>query len=167
MRIAGRIGLLTQTSGCVFLVLKKLTLLLMASTLFFVSVASASTITYNVTVDTSSISGTTGSFDINFNPGPSTTQSASLQVLNFTGDGSLVGAPELSGNVTDNGGSLTFDNGAALNDFFTGFKFGNMMSFDLSFFGPAVSAPDGVSDSGSSLSFSMFSDAAVPVLTQS
>jgi hypothetical protein len=42
---------------------------------------------------TSSISGTAGSLDFQFNPGPLVTQAASLQVLDFMTDGSLAGGP--------------------------------------------------------------------------
>jgi hypothetical protein len=60
--------------------------LFIASFLCFASMASAAPVTYDVSVDTSSISGTAGSLDFNFNPGPLVTQSASLQILNFTSD---------------------------------------------------------------------------------
>ena len=70
----------------------------LALTLAVSGVASADI--YHATVDTSSISGTTGSLDFNFNPGPLVTQSASLQILNFSGDGMLVGSPVLIGDVT-------------------------------------------------------------------
>jgi hypothetical protein len=126
-------------------------------------------ITYQVTVNTSSISGTTGSLDFQFNPGPLVTQSASLRILNFRSDGTLAGACPCS--KGDGSGqlpaTLTFDNGAAFNDYFDKFTFGTPISFDVSFFGPALSTPDGVSTSGSSFVFSMFSDIAgtFPVLT--
>jgi len=134
----------------------------------------ADPITYGVTVDTSSISGTTGSLDFNFNPGPSVTQSASLQILNFTSAETLVTCAanvqgfcptgDVSGTLP---GTLTFDNGTAFNDYFDGFTFGTTISFDVSFYGPALSAPDGVSTSSSTFAFSMFSDAAgtIPALT--
>ena len=53
--------------------------------------AVAGPITYDVTVDTSSIAGTMGSLDFNFNPGPLVTQAASLQIIDFTSDGTLAG----------------------------------------------------------------------------
>ena len=46
-------------------------------------VASASPITYNVLVNTSSIAGTTGSLDFNFNPGVLITQAASVQIFSL------------------------------------------------------------------------------------
>ena len=134
----------------------------------FAGLASAETI-YDVAVDTSSISGTTGSLDFNFNPGPSATQSASLQILNFTSDGALAGnCPCGTGDVSGQlPATLTFDNATGFNDYFDDFTFGSTISFAVSLYGPALSAPDGVSTSGSTFSFSMFFDAAgtIPALT--
>jgi hypothetical protein len=130
--------------------------------------ASASPITYAVTVNTSSISGTAGSLEFQFNPG-GLSQAASLQILNFSSNGTLDGAPSVIGDVS--GGplpaTLTFDNGTALNDYFQGFTFGSTISFNMSFFGPALSSPNGTSTTGSTFAFSMFSDAGgtTPVLT--
>jgi len=141
---------------------------LLFGVLFLCFVGSASADIYDVTIDTSSIAGTAGSLDFNFNPGPLVTQAASLQILNFSSDGSLAGSPILTGDVSGAlPATVTFDNGTAFNDYFGGFTFGKTISFDLSLYGPAVSSPDGVSTSGSAFAFSMFSDAAgtVPVLT--
>jgi hypothetical protein len=142
--------------------------LFIASVLFAASVAQAGPITYDVTVNTSSIAGTAGSLDFQFNPGPLTTQSASLQILDFTSDGVLAGSPSLTGDVSGAlPGTLTYDNGTQYNDFFEDFTYGTTLSFEVSLYGPALSAPDGVSTSGSIFAFSMFSDSAgtVPVLT--
>jgi hypothetical protein len=143
--------------------------LLFALGLFcFASMASAAPITYDVTVDSSSISGTAGSFDFEFNPGPLVTQAASLQILNFASNATLAGNPSLTGDVAGAlPATLTFDNGTALNDYFEGFTFSSTLSFQVSLFGPALSSPDGVSTSGSTFAFSMFSDAAgtIPTLT--
>jgi hypothetical protein len=134
----------------------------------------ADAVTYDVTVDTSSLSTTTGSLDFNFNPGPLTTQSASLQILNFASDGTLENCAtnvqgycptgDVSGTLP---GTLTFDNGTAFNDYFDDFTFGSTISFDVSLYGPALTAPDMVSMSGSTFAFSIFSDPAgtVPALT--
>ena len=142
--------------------------LLIAAFLCFASMASAAPITYDVTVDTSSILGTAGSFDFNFNPGPLVTQPASLQILDFTSDGVLAGSPALTGDVAGAlPATLTFDNGTGFNDYFEGFTFGSTLSFQVSLYGPALSSPDGTSTSGSTFAFSMFSDAAgtMPALT--
>jgi hypothetical protein len=149
--------------------MRQLSLLSVALFLCAVAAASASPVSYRVTVNSSSIAGATGSLDFNFNPGPLVSQPASLQILNFVSDGSAYGAPQTFGDVS--GGplpaSLTFDNGAALNDYFAGFTFGSKLTFDLSLFGQALASPDGTSTSGSAFAFSMFSDAAgsIPVLT--
>jgi hypothetical protein len=135
--------------------------LFLASFLCFASMTSAAPITYNVTVDSTSISGTAGSLDFEFNPGPLVTQAASLQILNFASDGTPAGNPSLTGDVTGAlPATLTFDNGTAFNDYFEGFTFGSTLSFQVSLFGPALSSPDGKSTSGSTFAFSMFSDAA-------
>ena len=136
------------------------------------SSASASADSYEVNVNTSSIAGTTGSLDFNFNPGPlGATQAASLQILDFSSDGTLAVSPlspMLTGDVSGSlPGVLTFDNGTPFNDYFQGFTYGSTLSFEISLFGPALSSPDGVSTSGSAFAFSMFSDPAgtIPVLT--
>jgi len=146
----------------------RLRLIFVVALFCFIAAASANQVDETVTVDTSSLNGTAGSLDFNFNPGPLATQSASLQILNFSSDGVLAGSPPTTGDVSGLlPGTLTFDNGTALNDYFEGFTFGNALSFDMSFFGPALSSPDGTSKSGSSFAFSMFSDAAgtAPALT--
>src|SRR5215472_6236002 len=63
------------------------------------STSLAAPITYDVTVDTSSITGVAGSLDFEFNPGPLVSQPASLQILDFTSDGALAGTPALTGDV--------------------------------------------------------------------
>lgn len=139
--------------------------------LFLLSAACtmADPLTYEFTVNTSSISGTAGSLDFNFNPGPLVTQAASLQILDFSSNGSLAGncpcgTGDLSGQLP---ATITFDNGTAFNDYFDQFTYGSTLSFDVSLYGPALSSPDGISTSGSAFAFSMFSDTdgTVPVLT--
>ena len=134
----------------------------------FIVTAFANPVVEIVSVNTSSINGTAGSLDFNFNPGTFVTQSASLQILNFSSDGALAGSPVVTGDVSGTlPGTLTFDNGTALNDYFEGFTFGSILKFDVSLYGPALSSPDGTSKSGSSFAFSMFSDpeGATPALT--
>lgn len=138
------------------------------SALLLCFAGSASADIYDVTINTSSIAGTVGSLDFNFNPGPLVTQAASLQIPSFLSNGSLAGSPALTGDVAGAlPATLTFDNGTGFNDYFEGFTFGSTLAFNVSLYGPALSSPDGVSTSGSTFAFSMFSDAAgtVPVLT--
>src|SRR5271165_284141 len=150
--------------------MRKLSSLFIASLLClcFASVASAGDITYQVTVNTASIAGTTGSFDFQFNPGPLITQAASLDILAFGGNGSLVGAPMLTGSVVGAlPGPLTFQNSTAFNDYFQGFTYGSSLTFDVHLYGPALTSPNGTATSGSTFAFSMFGDPAgtMPVLT--
>jgi hypothetical protein len=136
--------------------------------LLFAISASASPITYSLTVNTSSIAGGQGSLDFNFNPGPLGPQAASLQILGFSSDGSLAGSPQLTGDVSGTLPSIvTFDNGTGFNDYFDGFTYGSTLSFDFILYGPALSSPDGTSISNSTFAFSMFSDTdgTIPVLT--
>lgn len=143
--------------------------LLFVSFIFYAaSLASASPITYDVSVSTGAISGTSGSLDFQFNPGPLVSQLASLQILNFTSNGTLAGAPTLTGDASGTlPATLTFDNATAFNDYFQGFTFGTTLAFNVSLYGPALSSPDGISTSGSTFALSMFSDAAgtIPALT--
>jgi hypothetical protein len=134
----------------------------------FMAAPAAADVLYSFSVDTSSISGTAGSLDFNFNPGPFTSQFAQADILNFATDGALSGSPALLGDVSGVlPSTVTFDNGSALNDYFQGFTFGSSLMFDVRLYGPAVNSPDGVSASGSAFAFSMFSDTAgtQPVLT--
>jgi hypothetical protein len=128
----------------------------------------ANTITYDVTINTSSISGTTGSLDFNFNPGSLVTQSASVEILDFSSTGgALAGSPTLTGDASGAlPGTVTLDNGTGFNDYFEGFTFGSTLTFEVTLSGPALTSPDGAT-SGSTFAFSMFSDAegTTPTLT--
>lgn len=131
------------------------------------SSAQADVITYMITVNTASQLGDAGSLDLQFNPGGLLSQAADLSILNFSTDGSL-GGPVLTGDASGAlPGTVLFDNGSSFNDYFTGFTYGTTLTFDVLLSGPALRSPDGVSTSGSTFAFSMFSDAAgsVPVLT--
>lgn len=136
--------------------------------LMFITIsASADGVAYTVTVDTSSIAGTAGSLDFQFNPGGMVTQAANLQILSFASDGSL-SSPTLTGDVTGAlPGTVSFDNGTGYNDYFAGFTYGDTLSFELNLLGPAIISPDGTSTSGSAFAFSMFSDSGgtIPALT--
>ena len=130
------------------------------------SAASAGVICY-VTVDTSSLAGTNGAIDFNFNPGPLVTQPVSVDIVNYSSDGT----PGTASTIGDVSGVLpltvTIRNTNPLNDYFTDFVFGDTLSFQLNFYGPAVDSRDGVSTSGSAFAFGLFSDAAgtLPALT--
>jgi hypothetical protein len=140
---------------------------LLLAILALAMVATATPVTYTVSVNTQALAGTTGSLDFNFNPGPLISQSATVQILNVSG-GAVAGSPFLSGDATGSlPGRLGLDNGTGFNDYFQQFTYGSTLTFHVYLSGPALSAPDGVSSSGSTFAFSMFSDEAgtVPALT--
>jgi hypothetical protein len=121
-------------------------------------------------VNTSSIAGTTGSIDFQFNPGSFTSQAATVLISGFTSTGTYVaGSQSDIGAVT--GGpvpfNLTISNTFAGNEDFEDFKFGNSILLTLSFSGPAVTSPSGGSASPTTFYFSTYSDLAgtIPVLT--
>ena len=124
-------------------------------------------ISYNVLIDTSSISGTAGSVDFFFAPGISS-QFATATILNFAPSANL-GSEVQSGGVTGTLPPLiTLSNTAQFNDDFVLFTFANSLSFVLTLDGPAITAPDHVATSGSSFGFSMLNAAGdTPFLTTS
>lgn len=127
--------------------------------------AHADGVTYDVSVNTSSISGTSGALDFQFDPGPFGSQAATLAITGFSSDGTL-GTAFSTGDVAGTlPGELDFDNLMSFNDYFTDFTYGSTISFDVTLSGPAITSPDGVSQSGSSFFFSMYDDNGNPLLT--
>ena len=143
----------------------KVGLALVALSLLSAAPAGAQAV-YNVTFNTSSVSGTPGYLDIEFNPGSGASQAATAQVLNFNpGGGTLTGAATLAGNVTGTlPGTLTFQNSTAINDYVQGFTYGTQVSFVLVLSGPAITSPNGSPD-GSSFSVSFYDSSLNSILT--
>ncbi len=116
---------------------------------------------YQVSVNTSSLSGTTGSLDFQFNFGTGETQAASVTISNFTGgtNGGATSTGQASGGPFP--AAVTIGSGypsSGYNDYFETYTYGSTLKFSLDFSGPAVTAPDGVSSGNSEFYFSMFSD---------
>jgi hypothetical protein len=128
--------------------------------------APAGAITNRVTVNTSAINGTSGFLDFDFAPG-NDSQSAFVTIANFSPGDSLTGVPQVNGSVTGTLlGTLTIDNSTQFNDYFQAFNYGTSIQFLLTFDGTALTAPDGVSTSGSTFAFGMFdSTGSNPLLT--
>lgn len=127
----------------------------------------------NISVNTNSLSGTTAYIDFQFNPAPTGSQAATVQIQNFTGATYLAGTQSDLGSVS--GGpvpsTITITDssaGVGINDDFEGITLGNSLRLQLTFTGPAVAMPDGMS-SPSEFFLSMFSDpnGLDPILTSS
>lgn len=134
-----------------------------AALMVMASTASAS-VTYNVQIDTSSISLTTGWLDIQFNPGAVSWQEAYADITVFTTDGTLLTSasplsPELIGDVSGTlPGTLTFHNSTSYNDYFQRLAFGSFIDFSVIFHGPAVDSPDSGFFSGSTFALALYAD---------
>ena len=114
-------------------------------------------ILYSVTVDTSLLpNGSAGNINFQFNPGGGS-QAASASLSNFATNGTLGGAPTLTGDVSGAlPGTVTFGNSTGFNDYFQGFTFGSSYSFLLTLYGPAIDAPNGTATSGTTFGVALF-----------
>jgi hypothetical protein len=144
-------------------------LLLISFGLALAAVARADT-DFEVVVNTSSLAGTTGSIDFQFNPGPGATQLGTMSIFNiFEDGGSYAGLQQDFGSVT--GGPvpspLSFTSADADNEDFETFHFGQSLMFSVDLGGAAVTAPNGLSTGSITGYFSIFSDQAgtIPALT--
>jgi hypothetical protein len=128
--------------------------------------ARAEFVTYHVDVNTSALSGQSGSLDFQLNPGAGSAQAATATVTQFlSAGGSPAPSASLSGDATGLlPGTLTLGNSTAFNDVFQGFTFGSGFSFDLSLSGAALDHPGGTF--GSSFALSLYNAAGdTPLLT--
>jgi hypothetical protein len=128
--------------------------------------AQAGFVEYQVSVNTSAISGQSGNLDFQFNPGGSTAESATVSVTNFQTLGGILSQPAmLTGDASGSlPGTLTIINGTIYNDAFQGFAYGNSFSFLLTFSGQAINNPGGTF--GSSFALSLYDAAGInPLLT--
>lgn len=124
----------------------------------------AATLTYAVVVNTSSLSFTSGSIDLQFNPGGTATDAAAVRVFDFLPAASLSGAPVSTGDVNGDlrTAPVTIRNTAAYNDYFQNIGFLNQIAFSV-----AVDVtPSGRATSGSSFVFSLYDTSGItPLLT--
>lgn len=117
------------------------------------------------TVDTNSVSGTSGYLDFQFNPGYDS-QAAFAELEDFTSDGFLNGAALTSGAVSGAlPGVVSIDNTTGYNDYYQPFNYGQTFSFVLDVGGPAITAPDGTSASGSTFGLGLYDVNQYPILT--
>jgi len=117
----------------------------------------AAPISYSVLVNTSSIAGVSGNIDYQFNPGAFTSDPAFVTISMFSSDGTLAGAPVLTGDVAGAlPASVTIHNTFGFNDYSDGFTFGSVLSFRVRFDGTALTSPSPSATSGSTFAFSLF-----------
>ena len=123
-----------------------------------------------VTLNTASINGLTGSLDFAFDPGALSSQAASVTVFNLAGVTSA-GVQILTGAASGGpiSAPITISNNSAFqsNDDFETVTFGKSLSFTLDFGGPAINSPTGSALSTTQFAFYTYSDAngTIPVLT--
>jgi hypothetical protein len=142
-----------------------------ALVLFTACSAAANSTLFLVTVNTSTVNGTPGFLEFQFNPGDSTSQAAVATMSNFNAGGGVLvfnlGSPAVAGDVA--GGPLpaplTFTNDLFRNDIFQQFTYGTFFSFVLSLSGPALSSPDGIATAGSTFAVGLFDQGQNPILT--
>ena len=107
--------------------------------------------TYSVNIDTSSIAGTTGSVDFQWNLG-AVNSLLTASVASFSNGSTLTGTPLLiSGTFTGSlasGDSLNFDGASAFNYVYQDMTFGSSISFTLTLPDAAPAQSDPTSDSG-------------------
>ena len=125
----------------------------------------ATTFTYNVTVNTASLSTTAGTIDFQFNPGDVTSDIANAKISNFTitGPGSLMGAPQYFGDASGTlPSSLVVNNTFNDNEALQALKFGSALAFRVTL----NEMLTGTAHAGSVFNFSVFqTDGFTPLLT--
>jgi hypothetical protein len=113
-----------------------------ASALGFLSGAIAAPITYDITVNTTPLAGTSGKLDFQLNPGVLTSPNANVTITNFNSQSMLQGAPQLDGGATGAlTGSATIVNSDGFNALLQDVMFGSSFSFRLIFDGSFLSSP--------------------------
>ncbi len=103
----------------------------------------AGSIGYHVTLDTSTLAGTAGFLDLQFNPGGfPDAQPADLTISDFVSSGATLGSTTTAGGGSGTlGGTVDLKNTAVLNDLRQAITFGSQLSFDVQITGDAVAKP--------------------------
>lgn len=123
-------------------------------------------IIYDVSANTMAIQGTTGLFDLEFNPGGVGTLAATATIAAFTTNGTGLTLNATDGDVsgTLSPGPLTISNTFGLNDLLENITFGTNMTFTVALSGPGVTTPDSGLP-GSSFGLSFYDGSFNPLLT--
>lgn len=119
---------------------------------------------YNVSVNTGAFSGQSGYLDFQLGRGPSS-QAATVAITSFASNGasSSLGA-QISGAVTGSlSSTVNTSNTTQFNDYFQAFTYGSALSFQLTFSGPAINAPNGTATDGSPFAFGLYNSSQSPI----
>jgi hypothetical protein len=128
--------------------------------------ATASSIQYLVSVNTSSVSTTSGFLDFQFNPGDASSQSATARIMNFNSGGGNPGSLQASGSVFGTlPDTVTLVNGTPFNDYFQEFTYGDFFSFVLSLTGPALDSPNRTATAGTTFGVLLLDSGLQSILT--
>jgi hypothetical protein len=104
--------------------------------------------TFSITVNTSSLLGTSGYLDFQFNPGNPPSDAASATITGFTTDGTLTAALPSIGDVSGAlPGQVVINNTQVLNDYTQGLTYGSFFDVSVNLTIPTVS---GTATGGSS-----------------
>lgn len=131
--------------------------------------ASASLITFTISIDTSLVAGTPGGIYLDFSTGADS-DPATVAITNFSPSGGLSGGPDLAPGFTDgdvsgtlDAGDLVFGNNtSATNEYTEALTFGSTLSLEATFDVPNVL----LGTSGSELDIQLTeSDLLTPILT--
>ncbi len=125
-------------------------------------------VTYNAVITTGITPGTLGFLDFQFANSGVLTPAGTALISNFTPTAGL-NNPVASGGAIG-GGSLTttlsIANSGGFNDYFVGYTFPAVITFDVTFSGPLVDNPPPGSGFGSTFGFGMFAaDGSTPLKT--
>jgi hypothetical protein len=119
-----------------------------------------------VSLDTTAIQGTTGTFDLEFSPGGVGTLAATATITDFATDGTGLSVNTTDGDVSGTllPGPVTINNIFALNDLLENITFGTTMSFTVDLSGAGVTSPNPAVP-GSSFGLTLYDDSFNPLLT--
>ena len=136
---------------------------LIAALALSAAVAAAAAISYDVNINTSALSGTSGRLDFTFGGGVPAPPPGKLTISNFLSDGSL-GAPTLTNATGSLATQVVLQNtGFPPSDYLTEFTYGALLKFTFTFSGLAVDVPDGISGA-STFAFSLLDNSDNPLL---
>jgi len=109
---------------------------------FLIPAAGSAARVYDVSVDTSSIAGTNGFFDFQFNPGGAAPSAVATLSQFDLGGATLLASPTLDGEVSGAfPGTLTIGNSAQFNALLQEVTFGTSLSFRIEFGGEFLTQP--------------------------